>query len=57
MSEINAEYAETPPDDLDIEAEIDELPDEPRGETPLEANPADAVEQHMLVELDEDEYR
>ena len=57
MSEPFAEYDidsdETRPEDIDPEAEVDELPEEPRG-APLEADPADAADQYRVVELDDD---
>jgi hypothetical protein len=41
--------------DEDEEAQPDELPE--LAELPLEADPADAVEQAVVVPVDEDEYR
>jgi hypothetical protein len=57
MTEPFAEYEEPHPDDIDMEAEADEAAEEERGESPLEADPADTAEQDRVVEVDEDDYR
>jgi hypothetical protein len=59
MSENDLEkpVPDTAEQELPVDEDAGEPPEEAPGELPFDANEADAAEQHREVRLDEDEYR
>jgi len=55
-SSVLREVAVTDPDDVDGEPSDDDY-EQPDDSLPLEAEPADAMEQHREVPQDDDDYR